>query len=516
MVAGAAAADAGGPGSAGRQGGHVQDLADEGAAPSRAGSARDERESVLGALAPVLDAVARVHGWADPDGDRDSPLQDVLEEICRATGFGAGALSHVLVDGTIRIVAVVGPECAREALLGVEIPTEALEAELDRAEHWGRLRFLPAGTVPKASRYRWTADAPPPTEPDGWHPEDTLLAPLRAGSGLLIGILSVDLPVSGRRPDRYQLRLLELLAGQAEAALQNARRAQRLRASEESFRLAFESTAVGMGLVALDARTPPRLLSANRALDRIAGAAGLDAGAALAELLGGAGADRAPRPAPGGVLRAERQLGGAEGPWVQVTSSELPRHTTEEGRAMVMVEDVTERRRVQWDLEQRATRDALTGLADRSVLAACLTDAVAAARAGAPPGALLFCDLDDFKSVNDLFGHLAGDAVLRACAERLGGEVGERGRVFRIGGDEFAVVLHAAADAPDAVDRICAAATAPVEHGGRRLEVGLSVGWCAVDGRSDAVEDLLEQADAAMYRNKRRHRRIQPPEPARA
>jgi diguanylate cyclase (GGDEF)-like protein len=424
----------------------------------------------------------------------------------------------VLVDGTIRIVAVAGPDCARDALLGVQIPAAALESELARAEHWGRLRFLPAGAGPDESPYMWTPDAPAPTAPDGWHPEDALLAPLHAGSGRLIGILSVDLPVSGRRPDRYQLRLLELLAGQAEAALQNARRAQRLRASEESFRLAFESTAVGMGLVVVDARTPPRLLSANRALDRIAGAAGLDAGAALAELLGTGGDGWAPalRSAPGGVLRAERQLGGEDGPWVQVTSSELPRHTTEEGRAMVMVEDVTERRRVQWDLEQRATRDALTGLPDRSVLADCLVDAVAAARAGGPPGALLFCDLDDFKSVNDLFGHLAGDAVLRACAERLRAEVGERGRVFRTGGDEFAVVLQAAEDAPDAVERICAAATAPVEHGGRRLEVGLSVGWCAVDGRSDAVEDLLEEADAAMYRNKRRHRRAQPPERARA
>ncbi|MCX6467207.1 MAG: diguanylate cyclase [Pseudonocardiales bacterium] len=497
----------------------MQDAAWDGPVRERPAAVPDDREALLGTLAPVLDAVARVHGWSDPDGDLDASLQAVLEGILQATGFAAGAMSHVHVDGSMQIVAVVGPDEARASLLGVQIPPGALEHELAVAERWGRLRFIPAGTLSSDAPYVWVPDVPEPTEPDGWHPDDSLLAPLHAGSGRLIGILSVDLPLSGRRPDAYQRRLLELLAGQAETALQNARRAQRLRASEESFRLAFESTAVGMGLVVLDPQPPLRLVSANRALDRIAGAIGRDAVSVLADLLGTAGPDwvRAIRSAPGGEHRAEVQLGGsghagadpADRPWVQVTATALPLHTTEEGRAIVMVEDITERRRAQWDLEQRATRDALTGLPDRSVLQEHLAATLAEVRAGGPPGLLLFCDLDDFKSVNDLFGHLAGDAVLRAVAQRLREQVAGEGGVFRLGGDEFAVLVHPAPTEPAAVvERVRGAATAPVEHGGRRVRVGLSVGSCVVDGRFAHAEDLLALADAAMYRDKRdRHPR---------
>lgn len=469
----------------------------------------DPREHVLGSLAPVLEAVARVPR-SGHEGDLDACLQGVLEGIVTATGFGAGAMSHVHVDGSMEVVAVVGPPAAREALLGARIPPHALEQEMALAERWGRLRFVPAGTVSHDAPYAWTPDGPPPAEPDGWHPDDTLLAPLHSGAGQVIGVLSVDMPLSGRRPDAYQVRLLELLAGQAETALQHARRARRLRASEESFRLAFESTAVGMGLVVLDPAPPLRLLLSNAALHRLAGAVGRDAPTVLDELLRTAGPDwtAALRDAPGGVHRAEVQLrGGADRPWVQVTASVLPLHTTEEGRAMVMVEDVTERRRAQWDLEQRATHDALTGLADRSVLDGELTAAVATARAGGEPAALLFCDLDDFKSINDVFGHLAGDAVLRACADRLTACVGDGGRVFRLGGDEFVVVLRSAARLAETVAAVRAALALPVEHGGRRMRVALSVGHCVVDGRFGDVGDLLAIADAAMYRDKRRPER---------
>ncbi len=467
------------------------------------GEGRDLREAVYGTLAPLLDTIARVHGWSDPDVDQDSLPHTVVEGIVAATGFAAGALSHVLADGSMRGIAVVGPEGAREALLGVTIPAGALEYDLAIAERWGRLRFIPAGTMPIDEPYLWVPDMPAPTEPDGWHPEDRLLAPLHSGSGRVIGVLSVDLPLSGRRPDVHQIRLLELLAGQLETALRNARRTQRLRASEESFRLAFESTAVGMALVQLDG-CPVRVISANRALHRLADAVDQDPDAVLTGLLD-AGQDwvRAVRNAPAGVHRTEAQLpGGPDRPWVQITATVLPLHTTEEGRAIVLVEDITERRRAQWDLEQRATRDPLTGLANRSVLDTCLADAVATARAGGPSGVLLFGDLDDFKSINDVFGHLAGDAVLRACGDRLRRLVGDR--VFRLGGDEFAAVLRSATDLDAVVARIRRSIAAPVEHGGRLLRIGVSIGHCLIDGSTTEAHDLLALADASMYRDKRR------------
>lgn len=463
----------------------------------------DQRAAVLSALRPVLDAVGRVNG-----ADLAGSLQSVVEAIIEATGFGAGAINYVRTDGTMQIVAVAGPPGARATLLGQEVPSGVLDRELELAEHWGRLRFLPHGTVPLDVPYAWTPDLPLPATPDGWHPADSLLAPLCAGSGELIGVLAVDMPVNGMRPDAFQRQLLELLAGQAETALRNARRASRMRASEESFRLAFEATAVGMGMISLDHRGPLRVLQANRALGRIAEAAGHEPVAVLSDLLDPSDPDHDPgrwssaiRAAPAGVYRAEKQLRGGSGerPWVHVVATVLPLHSTETGRAIVQVEDITERR-------HRATSDPLTGLANRARLDDAVTAAVEAVRDGAPPGALLFCDLDDFKSINDVFGHLAGDAVLRACAGRLAAQVRAGDSVFRMGGDEFAIVLRAVppGELAGLVGRIKRAVADAVEHEGRRLAVTMSVGSAVIDGTVRSVDGLLAAADAAMYADKRR------------
>lgn len=470
----------------------------------------DQRAAVLSSLTPVLDAVGRMNSSAD----LATSLQSVIEGIIEATGFGAGAIDYVRTDGTMEIVAVAGPPGAREALLGMEVPSGALDRELELAQRWGRLRFLPHGMVDNDVPHVWMPDLPLPLTPDGWHPGDSLLAPLYAGPDELIGVLSVDMPVSGSRPDAFQRQLLELLAGQAETALRNARRASRLRASEESFRLAFEATAVGMGMISLDHLRPLRLLQANRALARIAEAAGREPVAVLSDLLDPADPDHDPgrwssaiRSAPSGVYRAEKQLRGrsdglgraGERPWVHVVATVLPLHSTETGRAIVQVEDITERR-------HRAASDPLTGLANRARLDDCVTAAVDAVRAGAPRGALLFCDLDDFKSINDVFGHLAGDAVLRACAGRLAGQVRAGDHVFRMGGDEFAIVLHSVPcdELARLVARIKRVVAGSIDHEGRRLAVTMSVGSAVIDGTVGSVDGLLAAADAAMYADKRR------------
>jgi len=472
---------------------------------------------LLRALTPVLELVARM----SKSVDIPASLQLVLDRLLEATGFGAGAINYVRADGTMQIVAVTGPDGAREQLLGVEVPAGALDRELAMAERWGRLRFLPheLGTVEDVD-YVWVPDLALPVTPDGWHPNDSLLAPLYGAPDELIGVLSVDMPDSGLRPDGLQRQLLELLAGQAELALQNARQASRLRASEESFRLAFEATAVGTGLVSLDHRDPLRLLRSNRALSRIAEAASRPSVAALSDLLDPTDPDHDAtrwnatiQESADGVYRAEKQLYGAgDRPWVQVVATVLPLHATESGLAIVQVEDITERRRVQRDLQHRATVDPLTGLANRARFVEHARAVAAAARTGGAPGALLFCDLDDFKSINDVFGHLAGDAVLRTCARRLTGQVREVDEVFRLGGDEFVVVLDAfpERDIPPLVARIKDHLAHPIEHEGRQLTVGISIGSAVVDGITDTIEGVLAVADAAMYVDKasrKRHRR---------
>jgi diguanylate cyclase (GGDEF)-like protein/PAS domain S-box-containing protein len=468
---------------------------------------------LLRVLTPVLDLVAQMNGGDDSTG----ALQALLEGIVVATGFGAGALNYVRGDGTMTIVAAAGPASLREALLGIEVPPGVLDELLRRAHRRGRLRIVPHDAVRRDADYVWVPDVPEPAAPDAWGPLDALLAPLHDDEGALIGVLSVDLPAHGQRPRNLQLDLLDLLAGQTETALQNARRASRLRAGEASFRLAFEATAVGTGLISLDGRDPLRLLMGNRALERIAGAAGAAGATVLSELLDAGDPDRDPlrwraaiRAAPDGFYRAEKQLrgnAGGERAWVQVLATVLPVHATEPSRAIVQVEDVTERRRAQGDLHLRATSDPLTALPNR----ARFDEEVGTLVAGGTGGAVLFCDLDDFKTINDVFGHLAGDAVLLACARRLADTIRPDGTVFRLGGDEFVVLMPGcpAREADEVAERIRKVVAEPVEHEGRRLAVGISVGVAVVEGgRRDggsagAVRDVLAAADAAMYADKR-------------
>jgi diguanylate cyclase (GGDEF)-like protein len=498
----------------------------------------DDSAGLLRVLAPVLDLVGRMNGG----DDSTAALQALLEAVTAATGFGAGAINYVRSDGTMAVIAVAGPQSARDALLGVEVPPGALDEVLSQAERRGRLRLLSHEVGRRDADYVWVPDLPEPDDPDGWHPRDSLLAPLHDDDERLIGVLSVDLPVGGRRPCGLQLDLLDLLAGQTESALRNARRSSRLRAGEESFRVAFEATAVGTGLVSLDGRDPMRLLMGNRALGRIAEAAGAAEATVLSDLLDPADPDRDPRrwraaicAAPDGFYRAEKQLrGDADGdrPWVQVLATVLPVHATEASRAIVQVEDVTERRRAQGDLHLLATSDPLTALPNR----ARFDEEAGALVTGGAGGAVLFCDLDDFKTINDVFGHLAGDAVLRACARRLADTIRPADTVFRLGGDEFVVLMPGCPEreADEVADRIRKVVAEPVEHEGRRLTTGISVGVAAVAGEQDggkgggpagedgsrhdgvdrSVRAALAAADAAMYADKRRRTARPGAEPA--
>ncbi len=153
------------------------------------------------------------------------------------------------------------------------------------------------------------------------------------------------------------------------------------------------------------------------------------------------------------------------------------------------------------DMSRLALSDPLTGLANRSLLGQRLRALVSARRGGR--GAVLLLDLDDFKSVNDVFGHRAGDAVLTAVARRLRSCVRSEDTVARLGGDEFVVLLDGARDAEEVAavaDRLVAAVRLPLAWGPEVFEVSCSVGVTLVDpadGRE--ADELLGDADIAMY-----------------
>ena len=171
---------------------------------------------------------------------------------------------------------------------------------------------------------------------------------------------------------------------------------------------------------------------------------------------------------------------------------------------------VLERVRAEERLTHQARHDQLTGLPNRTHLLECLDAAVADTRSHSRgPFAVLFLDLDRFKLVNDSVGHAAGDGMLVETGRRIGSMLREGDMVARLGGDEFAVLLADAADgevAQGVASRILAALGEPMWIAGRELFPSASVGIALWQPRYRHGEDLLRDADAAMYRAKARGR----------
>ncbi|MGC8633403.1 MAG: putative bifunctional diguanylate cyclase/phosphodiesterase [Candidatus Limnocylindrales bacterium] len=159
-----------------------------------------------------------------------------------------------------------------------------------------------------------------------------------------------------------------------------------------------------------------------------------------------------------------------------------------------------ERGRLAATLAREASHDPLTGLLNRSAFLARMEAELARARAGGPPVAVLYFDLDRLKAVNDALGHPAGDAVLRALAERL--RLGLRGAdvIGRLGGDEFAVLAEGQrlAGARALADRLQALLAEPVVLQDQPWSMSASVGL-ALARHGERAEELLRRADLAMY-----------------
>jgi diguanylate cyclase (GGDEF)-like protein/PAS domain S-box-containing protein len=181
----------------------------------------------------------------------------------------------------------------------------------------------------------------------------------------------------------------------------------------------------------------------------------------------------------------------------------------------VSAQDITERRRVETDLRaltatltERAVRDPLTGLANRTLLLERLRSVLARDARTGQSTAVLFLDLDGFKAVNDRFGHAVGDEVLTIVAKRLAGAVRPSDTVARLGGDEFVVLVEGATDAvvEVVVERLREAVTAPLPT--LDLEVGVSIGVALSERGKAEPSALLHAADEAMYRNKKSEKSV--------
>jgi diguanylate cyclase (GGDEF)-like protein/PAS domain S-box-containing protein len=211
----------------------------------------------------------------------------------------------------------------------------------------------------------------------------------------------------------------------------------------------------------------------------------------------------------GEPLRAEYRKLALDGTevWVRDEAYAIPEDGTGRRISQGLLIDTTDRKRLESKLIHDALHDPLTGVANRVLMRDHLERALA--RREPPPGrvALLFIDLDDFKRVNDSFGHATGDQILVQVAERMNGAVRGEDVVGRQSGDEFAALLTSVTDitaAVSAADRILRELRRPIVLGGRSIVVGGSIGIALATGRGvTTAEDLITQADAAMYAAKR-------------
>ncbi|WP_431034670.1 diguanylate cyclase CdgB [Streptomyces sp. P6-2-1] len=583
-------------------------------------------------------------------------LQAVVDGVVNGIGWELAAVNIVQPDGDLVVAALSGSEAADSLMTGRVGSRTAWERRLAAAEQWGALRFLRhdvARQLETDGIPAWYTPGPEPRFADEWHPEDQLLAPMYepGQAGELVGVLAVDRPRDGRRPGAWGCEALQMYAAQAATAIANARlrsnmqralvrlerEQQALRASEESFRQAFEYAPSGMAIAELGGEHAGRVLRANDALCRLLGRS-------ASALRRWTFADLA-HPEDVGVLlrtsaeggRAElrlrrREKSGESYVWVSLRNSVVADAADGPRFLLTHVEDIEDRKRRELHLAHRASHDALTGLPNsaelRTRLAARLcerpsarpptpvesldaaygdhrpdpsarhqnyesyeeyaaahyagepypaggltpygpyggegaygpeaqrpyeapqpyaphpvtdsgghtydlaqdpagrfpapgyethTHAVAPPPEGMPDNgvkglAVLFCDLDGFKPINDRYGHHVGDAVLIEVARRLSRGVRDGDTVARLGGDEFVVLADGVgrSDAEDLAVRLRTAITQPIRADGRSVRVGASfgIGWARC---GESPEEVLQSADQRMYVEKRarsrQHRR---------
>jgi diguanylate cyclase (GGDEF)-like protein/PAS domain S-box-containing protein len=426
--------------------------------------------------------------------DLRETLQVVAQAVVDQLGFGAAVVNLVQPGDICERAAVAGPDELAQALLGTRAPMADFRRLLAGCEPWGELRFLDHRNDPELSQSvaGWTPPGPPSQDDDAWHPEDILLAPLYAPGRVLIGVLSVDIPADGRRPDAARRRLLEQFAGHAALAIEHSRVHTLVADSEQLFRTVFDCSPIAIALMTAD----QEITRVNEACERLLGRSAVDLVGHPANQLRPDDTDdddqyevHFTRPDGsevwGRVNRTSLAAGVRAGPHLVLTQ----------------IEDITLLRTMQAQSAHAATHDQLTGLPNRALVLDRLTEVLVDAEKSERRVAVLFCDVDHFKEINDTLGHAAGDQLLTEIGRNLASTARHRDIVGRFGGDEFVLVAYpipTEAKATALAERVMRTVRRPVELSGEPVVASMSIG-VALSGRLETADSLLAAADQALY-----------------
>jgi diguanylate cyclase (GGDEF)-like protein/PAS domain S-box-containing protein len=427
--------------------------------------------------------------------DLRETLQVVAQAVVDQLGFGAAVVNLVQPGDMCEVAAVAGPDEVGQALLGTRAPMKNFRRLLAGCEPWGELRFLDHRNDHGLSRAvaGWTPPGPPSDDAAAWHPEDILLAPLYAPGHTLIGVLSVDIPVDGRRPDAPRRRLLEQFAAHAALAIEHSRVHTLVANSEQLFRTMFDCSPIAIALMTED----HCITRVNAACERLLGRG-------APELVGHPAGELIPDAAGDDGDQYEVHFTRPDGSevWCRVNRTPLAAGVRAGPRlVLTQIEDITLLRTMQAQFAHAATHDQLTGLPNRALVLDRLTEVLVDAEKSGRRVAVLFCDVDHFKQINDTLGHAAGDQLLTEIGRNLASTARHRDIVGRFGGDEFVLVAYpmpTEAKATALAARVMRTVRRPVELCGEPVVASLSIG-VALSGPDDSADSILAAADQALY-----------------
>ncbi len=454
---------------------------------------------------------------------RQPSLHEALDALANITsehlGFRTVVINVYRPEGDeYEVVAVRGSDRAREILLGQVTSAGSWQPLLDERFLRHGVYFLPEGAVPHDSSVAWYMPevAGDSAGEHAWRADDALFATLDGLGGRRYGVLSVDEPASGLRPDDEQLEILGALAAHAALAIESASQLTELESALARNRAVIESSLDCV--VAID--SSGRLIEFNPAAEQTFGYRSEDVlGRELADLLVAPENRKGFRDCLADGLKPRhwdltgRRLettalcaDGRQLP-VELSLSIVAGHEDEEPVFYGFVRDIAERRHAQEQLAYLAYHDQLTGLPNRILVEEELDLALARARRTAGSAALMFVDLDDFKEVNDRLGHAAGDQLLAGVATRLRAALRDSDMLARQGGDEFLVLLADLGDDParsaeHVGGKLLAALREPFVVAGTEVRTGASVGISLYPADAADTEALMRHADVAMYRAK--------------